>query len=225
MLFQGFWIRISLGKGNKLLVWGPSSEEMPPAGQRTHLGASPSAFRGGQSVSPAREVTALAPLSLGKEAMLKQKDYETATLSDIKALIRKHEAFESDLAAHQDRVEQIAAIAQELKYVSAPLNTPGTLGHSELWPLPPLLSAKPFVPGVSRQNPDRSSPPSTAPAAASSAQCPYCSARPFPLLFSPLLEYGYCKAARAAQLFFFFSPSQINLHTISTLKAKGRAKP
>lgn len=51
----------------------------------------------------------------GKEAMLKHRDYETATLSDIKALIRKHEAFESDLAAHQDRVEQIAAIAQELK--------------------------------------------------------------------------------------------------------------
>uniref|UniRef100_A0A8C8WTV3 Actinin alpha 4 n=1 Tax=Panthera leo TaxID=9689 RepID=A0A8C8WTV3_PANLE len=50
----------------------------------------------------------------GKEAMLKHRDYETATLSDIKALIRKHEAFESDLAAHQDRVEQIAAIAQEL---------------------------------------------------------------------------------------------------------------
>ncbi|MBV97050.1 Alpha-actinin-4, partial [Eschrichtius robustus] len=53
---------------------------------------------------------------VGKEAMLKHRDYETATLSDIKALIRKHEAFESDLAAHQDRVEQIAAIAQELKY-------------------------------------------------------------------------------------------------------------
>ncbi|KAB5535981.1 hypothetical protein PHYPO_G00124080 [Pangasianodon hypophthalmus] len=30
------------------------------------------------------------------------------------ALLKKHEAFESDLAAHQDRVEQIAAIAQEL---------------------------------------------------------------------------------------------------------------
>ncbi|XP_032632199.1 alpha-actinin-4 isoform X1 [Chelonoidis abingdonii] len=59
----------------------------------------------------------------GKEAMLRQKDYETATLSDIKALIRKHEAFESDLAAHQDRVEQIAAIAQELNeldYYDAP---------------------------------------------------------------------------------------------------------
>jgi len=32
-----------------------------------------------------------------------------------KGLMKKHEAFESDLAAHQDRVEQIAAIAQELK--------------------------------------------------------------------------------------------------------------
>ncbi|KAK3573752.1 hypothetical protein QTP86_032549 [Hemibagrus guttatus] len=50
----------------------------------------------------------------GKESMLNQKDYETASLSDIKALLKKHEAFESDLAAHQDRVEQIAAIAQEL---------------------------------------------------------------------------------------------------------------
>ncbi len=48
--------------------------------------------------------------------MLSQKDYETATLTEIRALLRKHEAFESDLAAHQDRVEQIAAIAQELKY-------------------------------------------------------------------------------------------------------------
>lgn len=51
----------------------------------------------------------------GKEAMLNQKEPDTTTLSDIKALLRKHEAFESDLAAHQDRVEQIAAIAQELK--------------------------------------------------------------------------------------------------------------
>ncbi|XP_041919159.1 alpha-actinin-4 isoform X1 [Alosa alosa] len=50
----------------------------------------------------------------GKEAMLTQKDFETASLSEVKALLKKHEAFESDLAAHQDRVEQIAAIAQEL---------------------------------------------------------------------------------------------------------------
>jgi len=33
----------------------------------------------------------------------------------LQALKKKHEAFESDLAAHQDRVEQIVAIAQELK--------------------------------------------------------------------------------------------------------------
>lgn len=57
---------------------------------------------------------------LGKEAMLNQKDYETASLSEIKALLKKHEAFESDLTAHQDRVEQIAAIAQELKCVFMP---------------------------------------------------------------------------------------------------------
>lgn len=49
--------------------------------------------------------------------MLSQKDYESASLYEIRALMRKHEAFESDLAAHQDRVEQIAAIAQELKWV------------------------------------------------------------------------------------------------------------
>ncbi|KAI1902617.1 hypothetical protein AGOR_G00017770 [Albula goreensis] len=51
---------------------------------------------------------------LGKEELLVQRDYESASLMEIRALMRKHEAFESDLAAHQDRVEQIAAIAQEL---------------------------------------------------------------------------------------------------------------
>ncbi len=54
--------------------------------------------------------------SIGKEEMLTRKDYESASLMDVRALLRKHEAFESDLSAHQDRVEQIAAIAQELKY-------------------------------------------------------------------------------------------------------------
>ncbi|XP_043915016.1 alpha-actinin-2 isoform X1 [Protopterus annectens] len=52
--------------------------------------------------------------AFGREQTLTQKDYETATLTELRALLRKHEAFESDLAAHQDRVEQIAAIAQEL---------------------------------------------------------------------------------------------------------------
>ncbi|XP_048391949.1 alpha-actinin-2 isoform X3 [Stegostoma tigrinum] len=52
--------------------------------------------------------------SHGKDYILMQKDYESASLTEVRALLRKHEAFESDLAAHQDRVEQIAAIAQEL---------------------------------------------------------------------------------------------------------------
>ena len=56
----------------------------------------------------------------GKEQILTQKDYESASLTQVRAFLRKHEAFESDLAAHQDRVEQIAAIAQELKYVPLP---------------------------------------------------------------------------------------------------------
>ncbi|KAL0964735.1 hypothetical protein UPYG_G00328200 [Umbra pygmaea] len=52
--------------------------------------------------------------SQGKDRVLSSKDYETCSLMDVRALLRKHEAFESDLATHQDRVEQIAAIAQEL---------------------------------------------------------------------------------------------------------------
>lgn len=50
----------------------------------------------------------------GKEQMLQSQDFRNIGLNQIKALKKKHEAFESDLAAHQDRVEQIAAIAQEL---------------------------------------------------------------------------------------------------------------
>ncbi|KAM8793747.1 alpha-actinin-3, partial [Eudromia elegans] len=50
----------------------------------------------------------------GKEEQLALRDFESASLPELRALLRRHEAFESDLAAHQDRVEQIAAIAQEL---------------------------------------------------------------------------------------------------------------
>lgn len=53
----------------------------------------------------------------GKEEMLTSQHFRQCKLNELKALKKKHEAFESDLAAHQDRVEQIAAIAQELKYV------------------------------------------------------------------------------------------------------------
>lgn len=50
----------------------------------------------------------------GKEDMLRNPDYRGVRLTELKALKKKHEAFESDLSAHQERVEQIAAIAQEL---------------------------------------------------------------------------------------------------------------
>lgn len=80
---------------------------------------------------------------VGKEAMLQQKDYETATLSEIKALLKKHEAFESDLAAHQDRVEQIAAIAQELKYDSCQSVLFPSLAFSEV--LPVIFGHKPVM--------------------------------------------------------------------------------
>ena len=52
--------------------------------------------------------------SEGKVDLLQSTDFKKCSLNDLRALSRKHLAFESDLAAHQDRVEQIAAIAQEL---------------------------------------------------------------------------------------------------------------
>ncbi|KAK2177869.1 hypothetical protein NP493_574g00049 [Ridgeia piscesae] len=52
--------------------------------------------------------------TFGKEDLLQAQDFKQCRLNELKALKKKHEAFESDLAAHQDRVEQIAAIAQEL---------------------------------------------------------------------------------------------------------------
>jgi len=59
--------------------------------------------------------------------MLSSSDYKNCKIFELKAMKKKHEAFESDLAAHQDRVEQIAAIAQELNALdywdSAAVNT------------------------------------------------------------------------------------------------------
>ena len=51
--------------------------------------------------------------SEGKVEHLKT-NFEKCSLNDLRALSRQHMAFESDLSAHQDRVEQIAAIAHEL---------------------------------------------------------------------------------------------------------------
>uniref|UniRef100_A0A0N5AEH5 Alpha-actinin, sarcomeric n=1 Tax=Syphacia muris TaxID=451379 RepID=A0A0N5AEH5_9BILA len=56
----------------------------------------------------------------GKEAILQSNDWRSCGLYMIKALRKRHEAFESDLGAHQDRVEQIAAIARELNNLKYP---------------------------------------------------------------------------------------------------------
>ncbi|XP_065832776.1 alpha-actinin-like [Oscarella lobularis] len=50
----------------------------------------------------------------GKEETLQADDIEGANLASVLALIKQHEAFESDLKAHQDRVEQLMGIAKEL---------------------------------------------------------------------------------------------------------------
>ncbi|KAL3985623.1 Spectrin repeat family protein [Acanthocheilonema viteae] len=56
----------------------------------------------------------------GKEDALRSSDWKSCGLYKIKALRKRHEAFESDLGAHQDRVEQIAAIARELNNLRYP---------------------------------------------------------------------------------------------------------
>uniref|UniRef100_A0A915B2A6 Alpha actinin n=1 Tax=Parascaris univalens TaxID=6257 RepID=A0A915B2A6_PARUN len=56
----------------------------------------------------------------GKEEALRSLDWRSSGLYKIKALRKRHEAFESDLGAHQDRVEQIAAIARELNNLRYP---------------------------------------------------------------------------------------------------------
>ncbi|XP_039253856.1 alpha-actinin-1-like [Styela clava] len=50
----------------------------------------------------------------GKHEVLNSDDYKECTLQQCKALLKKHEAFESDYAAHSERVEQIDKIAEEL---------------------------------------------------------------------------------------------------------------
>merc|ERR1712226_95082 len=60
--------------------------------------------------------------STGQDEYLNADDIDGASLATLLAARKRHEAFESDLAAQQDRVEQIVAIAQE----------PNTLGYSKV---------------------------------------------------------------------------------------------
>lgn len=52
--------------------------------------------------------------SRGKFEALSNQDFSKCRLDEVKALQRKHEALESEMVAHQDRVEEIAALAREL---------------------------------------------------------------------------------------------------------------
>lgn len=54
----------------------------------------------------------------GKEAMLRSQDYRNSRLNDVKAIKKKHEAFESNLTASQYRIDKIVSIASELSDLS-----------------------------------------------------------------------------------------------------------
>ncbi|VDK22766.1 unnamed protein product [Taenia asiatica] len=54
--------------------------------------------------------------SKDKEAALNARDYENASYAELTAMAQKQNAFETDLGAHQNRVEKIVSIAEELKY-------------------------------------------------------------------------------------------------------------
>lgn len=53
----------------------------------------------------------------GKEQALDTLDYVDANLYSLRAMAQRHSTFEVDLGAHQNRVERIVAIAEELKCV------------------------------------------------------------------------------------------------------------
>lgn len=50
----------------------------------------------------------------GKEAQQQSQDFKSCKLNDLKAMMNKQVAFEADLGAHQERVEQICKIAEDL---------------------------------------------------------------------------------------------------------------
>ena len=51
----------------------------------------------------------------GKSDYLQSSDYTTCTVAEVRPMLKKHEAFVSDLMAQQDRVARIESIAQEIR--------------------------------------------------------------------------------------------------------------
>uniref|UniRef100_A0AC34F3A9 Uncharacterized protein n=1 Tax=Panagrolaimus sp. ES5 TaxID=591445 RepID=A0AC34F3A9_9BILA len=56
----------------------------------------------------------------GKEAYLRSNDFRSSNVYQIKALRKRHEAFESDLQAHEERVQQISSICRQLNEMRYP---------------------------------------------------------------------------------------------------------
>lgn len=56
----------------------------------------------------------------GKDDLLSALDFKTADSHGLKCLRKKHEFFESELANHQERVEQVIAIGKELARLRYP---------------------------------------------------------------------------------------------------------
>eukprot|EP00045_Choanoeca_perplexa_P009106 m.85930 g.85930 ORF g.85930 m.85930 type:complete len:878 (+) comp14752_c0_seq1:81-2714(+) len=50
----------------------------------------------------------------GKDGELSQDDYSELNLAGVSALLKRHEAFQSDLTAHEQRVHEIGTLAHEL---------------------------------------------------------------------------------------------------------------
>ncbi|KAE9549713.1 hypothetical protein FO519_007077 [Halicephalobus sp. NKZ332] len=56
----------------------------------------------------------------GKEQYLRSNDFRSCNVYAIKALRKRHEAFESDLLAHEERVDQINSICRQLNELGYP---------------------------------------------------------------------------------------------------------
>ncbi|KAK4469499.1 hypothetical protein MN116_007045 [Schistosoma mekongi] len=56
--------------------------------------------------------------TMGRPEALASNDFRSATLSEMRAFQKKHEAFQSDMTAHHARIEHIQALTEELNKLS-----------------------------------------------------------------------------------------------------------
>lgn len=56
----------------------------------------------------------------GKSDYLQSPDHTSCSVAEVRPMLKKHEAFVSDLMAQQDRVARIESIAEEIRLNFAP---------------------------------------------------------------------------------------------------------